>query len=850
VCLLAVTTGGSVLAIGTVHLPALLIVAALAFASLTLAIGTAIPVSRLLRSPPIWVGIGLSVYTLLQAIPIPMWLLASIAPSNADVWARALLPFGQQGPQWASISLDPGASMVEVLKWLTYTAVFGSASVLAAKRGAAWGIAIVFVSAILVAVTTVAHGLAGATKVFGIYEPRFAVAPWHVAPLLNANNLAGYLNLGAMCGLGLLVMRKPLFAPWLIGFGVAMIVGVDVTCASRAGFVALPLGILTFALTGVFGLDNTEERRNLSQTASKWLAAVAVGGGGVLALLGGTTETWRELYDKNLEKAAMLLWTKPMVREHPWFGIGRGAFEGVFPAYRMHPGNIVFTHPENFPSQWISEWGLPVGLLAMATFGWLFRPRNLGVTRSSLLAASTIGIGVVLLQNLFDLALEVPAVSAALACTLGSIWGDKKRRGVGRLRTTESIEPSSRRSAAIGVVALAGVGAIAAAARFGWHSLSDERESAYLALERLDVRAPGPVAEFRGQLRSAILRHPAEPYFPLAGAVVAWTVKDTSPIPWLQRSLERASLNGRAHFLLSEVLASRGARSQALLELRLAVQDDPELTGAAARAAVGLTKNIDQLRSVVPSSSTGAAFLETLAAQLGTSKDRELRISLNRESLDRDPSRPSPHITLAYELLEQLKDSSAPDCVGLRRQACADEILQHAAAIDRAQPGTSVATQIRASLLLTRGKADEAERLLADECGSVTDRLSCLYARATAAAKIKESSRLIRPVKELMGAGCGSPKSCAETATWVGDLMASRGDWGGASTYFSRASTEEPTESRWLKLAEAAAQLGAHGEAADALEKVAHLRGGADPALRTQIDGHRAKAMGRLVEHP
>src|SRR5258708_14605773 len=92
-------------------------------------------------------------------------------------------------------------------------------------------------------------------------------------------------------------------------------------------------------------------------------------------------------------------------------------------------------------------------------------------------------------------------------------------------------------------------------------------------------------------------------------------------------------------------------------------------------------------------------------------------------------------------------------------------------------------------------------------------------------------------------ASCEST-DCANLATWIGDLMAQRGDWGGASAYYGRATREQPTEVRWLKLAQAASQLGAHAQAADALSKVGQLRGRIDPELQAQIAEHRGKAIG------
>src|SRR5207244_864257 len=79
----------------------------------------------------------------------------------------------------------------------------------------------------------------------------------------------------------------------------------------------------------------------------------------------------------------------------------------------------------------------------------------------------------------------------------------------------------------------------------------------------------------RGDLRAAMRRHPAEPYFPLMGGALAWQEQDENPVPWLQRALERSRANGRAHLLLADVLHQHGARLQALMELRLALSADP-----------------------------------------------------------------------------------------------------------------------------------------------------------------------------------------------------------------------------------------------------------------------------------
>ncbi len=545
--LLALAVVGSMLAIGTVYPALLLGVTLIVVAAFGVALKASTSSAPLRFTKPALVALALAGYTFLQAVPLPMGLLSKLAPLNADVWQRSLLPFDVPSLGWASISLDAGASYVEVLKWLVYAAVFALSAWASSRRGAEWGVTVVFASAVLLSLVTVSHGLTNATSVFGIYKPHTDVASWHLSPLINPNNLAGYLNLGTMCGLGLLVARRPSLPRWMVGLGVATTVGVDVISASRAGFLVLPVGVALFAF--VLRSPDPDRAENVPTRAFPWLLGGAIGGGIFLAFLGATAATWQELYDKNLEKLSMISWTKQLVREHLLLGIGRGAFESVFPAYRSsygNIGNIVFTHAENFPAQWVSEWGLPVGLAAMAAFAWLFRPTNMGVRRSSIAAGGWIGAFILLAQNLLDLALELPGISIALAAVLGALWGDHRRRRVSRadgvtLRWTGS--PIAARAVLAGSAVLLLV-AVGATWSVGVHDVGRDKDELHETLVHLNAKDRSAVAGFREDLKKAMTRHPAEPYFTLLGAIAAEAARDSSPLPWIKRSLERGSVNG------------------------------------------------------------------------------------------------------------------------------------------------------------------------------------------------------------------------------------------------------------------------------------------------------------------
>ncbi len=98
-------------------------------------------------------------------------------------------------------------------------------------------------------------------------------------------------------------------------------------------------------------------------------------------------------------------------------------------------------------------------------------------------------------------------------------------------------------------------------------------------------------------------------------------------------------------------------------------------------------------------------------------------------------------------------------------------------------------------------------------------------------------------VKDMAALSCSSDTACAGAMAWAGDTLASLGDLGGAMTYYERALRDVPNEAEWLKLAGVASRIGAHARAAEALERVARLRGGGDADLKARIDTERARAL-------
>ena len=101
--LIALIVLASMLAIGTVHVLMLVVIAPAAFIAAALVFRQELSRrSAISIPPPAAVAAALAGYTIITALPLPLAWLSRLAPQTADIWARALLPFGEAAPRcWA-----------------------------------------------------------------------------------------------------------------------------------------------------------------------------------------------------------------------------------------------------------------------------------------------------------------------------------------------------------------------------------------------------------------------------------------------------------------------------------------------------------------------------------------------------------------------------------------------------------------------------------------------------------------------------------------------------------------------------------------------------------------------------
>jgi hypothetical protein len=543
----------------------------------------------------------------------------------------------------------------------------------------------------------------------------------------------------------------------------------------------------------------------------------------VLAVVGAGRGTWRELFDANTDKLELVTWSKALIRDHLWFGVGRGAFDGAFPAYSQPDRNLVFSHAENIGVQWAAEWGVPVAVVAFLAFAWLFNPWRFKPWQPTR-AAAWATLVVLVLHNFFDLGLEVPALMLALVTLLGANWTEP--------RTSSADAPVRAWPIRLLVPITVGLVLVIGAVAFGFRNGAADRRRIAAAYES------GAGAALQSELRKCVRRHPADPYFPRLMALLVHE-SGGNGLPWLGHALERDLRNGRAHLLLARVLRSRGALKQALLELRLAAEADAEMVGSVARYASEWARPDDLLRAV-PDGGRGTHVLVVLASRFPKPNDEPLRARLLDEAITRSPGAVLPRRADAQDLIRSLS-SGTPRCSGNQRAACVARARQHADVLVEKQPQDSAGVEIQARLMSVTGDASGGERLLADRCPSFESSLDCMRTRFELAVQANEVPRTERALADLLTSAC--PRSCAKTASWAGDTLsrdAKNAEL--ALSAYRRAAQTEPTLERLVALADWAGRTGRHAEAVGALDRATRMPG-ADDKLKQRLEQERARAL-------
>ncbi len=829
--LLATGVAGAALAVGSVHSVTLCLVTGVLAAAAAIAWWDPEPMNvRPVATLLFATGIVLTVYTALQSVPLPAGLLARLAPHNADVWARALWPLREAGPAWAPISEDPLATHVEVLRGVAYLLAFVTALRVARRRdGVAFLSAVLVGTGVVLAATALLHPAFGAHKLFGVYEPGPGIAERHIAPLMNPNNLAGYLNVAICFALAATLTPEPRVPRALAGAVVLLLAATQLWVASRGGVVTMGLGALLVVV--IVRLARTRRQSRVGLAALVGGAAAALGA--VLLVLAGSEDAADELLQTDVSKLKMFAHVMRMFPAVPVFGCGRGAFESAFAAFRNDLGHLTYTHPENVVAQWILEWGLPVGLAGLAAVAYALRPTAV-LARSTTAAGAWAAIVALAVQNLGDLGTEVPGLVLAGVVCAAIVVAGTPGRAPKRLVERWAHRP---RWVAIGGAASAAM-AIALVAGTTGEELHRERRAMHDAALKDHV----PAGAMHALARAAMLRHPAEPYLPFVTALRASYARDDNAIPWIGATLERAPVYAPAHLVLARVVASRSP-SQARFEYRLAMEQWSALTDTVMAEAGRVVGGYFDAMELVPPGRAGVPALELLVRSV-SERLPATRVRLDEELAARVPNHAGAALRAAQDALDDLRaDEGAAWCEEDARAGCVRVAVDTAMRARKIAPEKCEARVLVARARVAAGEAAAALAELESAADTVDNRVRCLEDLAAMARVAGDEARTQRALDKITNAGCGEDAECALNLSWVAEQELQRGNSRKALALYKRAYERAPEQDALLEcVARLSARAGLHAEAAEDYDRLARRRP-TEAQWRKAEDAERQAAM-------
>ncbi len=677
---LAVTLAASLVALGGAARWSLYVVLPGACLALALASSGARREGTALRLTPFGgVLLAAAVLTSLQLIPLPPSVQGVLSPHAASWRADTLVPLGLD--RWRPLTTDaPSTARFLSLQVALFAAFLAAVHVARGREGRRRLLTVLGGTGALVAGVAILHLLLRAESLFGLY--RFTEA----APPLpsffgNPNHLASLLTLTALCaaGLALSARERPVALLWGLGF---VLQGAAVALSlSRGGIVFFVVACGLYALWS-WGLPAAGRvgggRARAAQVAAGLVAVASVGAYVAWERLWGEWGTVDSLEKLGQSKASLWPMLARAASEHPWAGVGRGAFELGFMRHQTQWPDVVFTHAENLPLHLGLELGLlPAGALVCGAGFALWRCLR-GRAFDTLELAALAGIAGLVLHDLFDFALELAAPALAVTLSLAVL---SSRRSP----SSDSRRPRTRLAHGL-APALLLVGGLSLHA--GRHHHQDAE--AGLAA-RLQAQVPAP--QLLEAARPLLDRHPHDPllFGLLAQAFSAGP--GSSPqnaLAFANRALRLRPLDAEAHLAAARALAKLGRRSQAMLEYRLAAQAGAP--GALEEIAAQARED-EELWTAVPRE---PGPVVALAHGLnGRGRRAQARALLERARGELEPSSAAtPLWVLAASW--RLEDADAQGA-----QALAERALE-------LDPGNAAAHRVRAEALAREGHRDRA----------------------------------------------------------------------------------------------------------------------------------------------
>jgi putative inorganic carbon (HCO3(-)) transporter len=406
------------------------------------AIGRARVSEAAAAAKPAWVVLAL--WLLLQVahtVPMPREIVAHLSPM-AERMQALVEQIGIRREAW-TLSVDPHASRVSLLKTIAYLAVFFLTLVLVNRRSRVLMFArVVTYAAVALSVYAVLMHLSNATQdYFGSTINHGSSAS---GTYVNRNHFAGFLEMTLAIGIGLLIAdlsdRTPdswkkfarMTIEWILSpkmvlrLALCVLVIALTTTHSRTGNTAFFSALLIAGVVGI-ALSRYATRNTVILLASLIAIDLFIVGSwfGVEKLAKRIEETTVQDVQQREEPAAFSF---QLMRDFAPLGSGPGSFYVVFPKYRPETLTAFFDHAHNDYAEFASESGV-LGLAILGTFvalslgaALLAQWRRRDPLMRGMAFACVMGTTSLLIHSWTDFNLQIPANAVLFMVTLALGW--------------------------------------------------------------------------------------------------------------------------------------------------------------------------------------------------------------------------------------------------------------------------------------------------------------------------------------------------------------------------------------------------------------------------------------------
>jgi predicted Zn-dependent protease len=502
---------------------------------------------------------------------------------------------------------------------------------------------------------------------------------------MNTNHLGGFMVMGALLGAGLAAhgggRSKQL---WAVASSLCALV--VAWTLSRGAIGSLLFGFVLLAVWLIRG--RSTERRGAAIPMGVVGAAVA----GAL-VFGGLEPVLRRFEDQGFDKLAVAARGLRLLDGSTWWlGVGRGAFSSTFVAEEGSLGR--YTHPENILVQWTTEWGVPVAgaLLSVLVIALWARLRT---AKKPLVAATSIAIFALSVQNLVDFSLEMAGIVVVVAALLGAL-----------LPVSNSSYSERSLRLPITVFTVFAVVLVILSPRL----LESDTQS---IIDRLmHAMETDREDEFQAELRRGLTLHPGEPAFALLAGTYAGSKRYRDAPRWLLIVMEEAPGWAAPHAVAAQWLFEGGQLDQALLEVREAEQRHAGSARKEVCEMLARFPRMEHLERAAPSTDLRVPYLDRASACPGLPS--ELRAEIDAAILQSEPTRSTAVLRQARRLASQDKSDEASALLERALEEAPDDVSLWVATI-RAQLDAGDAELARSALTAAKARGLESRSLIEAE---------------------------------------------------------------------------------------------------------------------------------------